>query len=228
MTNFTREIARLYRLIEPSEKMGELDLEEVTKPLEKLLFSLIADRSKLHEIAEQSYIHDLGFIKLVLSTSPELRLHFWNDSPRLRQTNIHNHTADFGSYVLYGKLRQELFRQSKVQLGALPDLFQVFRCGSTKRNSYKMNQLGSGYLERTSDEEIMGPRSYYLTNDFLHRVTSQVETVTLLAQGPRKRNYTNVWSKSEWPDSVQVKKLKPELVSYLSKKLLEELRNRYE
>lgn len=83
----------------------------------QLLKEIINDEDKLLEISKRSYTHALGFDKIVLMVDkntpykPELRLHLWypeaNGVPLVE--SLHEHSFNFISTVLSGKLENQMF-----------------------------------------------------------------------------------------------------------------------
>jgi hypothetical protein len=77
------------------------------------LEAISRSRSQQEAIAERSYWHPNGFIKLVLDENPsdgELRLHIW-PTPSV-DDDIHSHAWYYQSIVLAGELREDTYRES--------------------------------------------------------------------------------------------------------------------
>lgn len=151
---------------------------------------LLGDAATLRNIAEHSYRHDNGFLKIVFPvTDPviaEVRLHAWQQAGT-DDANIHNHSADFVSMILCGGLVERHF--------AAPDAgstdasaYQHFACGTRSLGqSYTMRELGQARLTCTLTEQLPTGTIHALRHDVLHRIhVSQLPTMTLFIQGHRK------------------------------------------
>src|SRR5438270_8647928 len=95
--------------------------------LHPLLSRLLEDPSALSEVAARSYVHDNGFVKIVLAsgngTGGAVRLHVWTDGES-GQNNIHNHCWPFTSLVLSGELEFEEYELA--ESGGIPVLHYAY------------------------------------------------------------------------------------------------------
>lgn len=109
--------------------IAENDMESFKDHINKknvilLLKDIINDDNKLEEISKRSYTHALGFDKIVLMVDksnpykPELRLHLWypekNGVPLVE--SLHEHSFNFISTVLSGKLENQMFSLEDLNL----------------------------------------------------------------------------------------------------------------
>ncbi len=93
--------------------------------LQLILKEIIADESLLDKIASRSYTHALGFDKIVLidlqkdlgiDNKVQLRFHIWdnkNDALSVLEA-MHEHSFNFISLVLTGKLENQCFEMSEL------------------------------------------------------------------------------------------------------------------
>lgn len=162
----------------------------------------------LSKVATRSYLHDNGFTKIVFGglgmQAPELRLHVWGypDLPApmrrgLKPSNIHDHSADFCSVLLIGHMEERIFSPYPGGAPAQPaGVFSEFTCGSRgEHRSYDLAYRDQAELY-ILDTATMAPGSIHgMRADILHRITvTDLPTITLFLQGPRRRFGTSVYS----------------------------------
>lgn len=165
-----------------------------TRDLESLLERIASSGAETAAVAARSYVHDNGFAKLVLTAPDEsgesLRLHVWPDGEP-QPGNIHNHCWDFASIVLEGALEYEEFG-----LDAEGDVAATaFSFGGTQNLSYELEHRGTVKLRSTTRGSHTEGSIYEMAAETLHRSwsTAGMETMTLLARGPRRRSVADVY-----------------------------------
>lgn len=114
--------------------------------------------------------HPLGFkyFKLgKISDTEEFRLHFWigTHDNQDNDLQIHDHSFDFESFVVYGSLKNTKFssKKNKIQNGFIYDV--KFR---NEKSRLVLNSSEQG-LEISSCEIIKTGNFYYLKSDEFHR-----------------------------------------------------------
>ena len=176
--------------------MGNLTsaLLSTRKELHAHLRQLLVSPDALAEIAARSYRHDNGFAKIVLRSGQHgrgaVRLHVW-PADGGADRNIHNHCWDFASIVLAGRLEFEEFvvdGESAVNArhyvyDAATDFDYTLRLrGATRLRSVARGIRGAG-------------DAYEMSSTALHRTAGVpgAVTVTLLCQGPHRRDFADVY-----------------------------------
>lgn len=95
------------------------ELDQLREGLPTRLDGICRSRSEREAIAERSYWHPNGFVKLVIDDDPgagQLRFHVW---PReVDDDDIHAHAWCYASVVLEGELREVVYREAPLGEGA--------------------------------------------------------------------------------------------------------------
>ena len=179
-----------------------------------ILSTILDNEGLLEQAIIRSSIHNNGFLKLILASSPhyQVRLHVWDtrDSPFDVQESVHSHTADFASVILLGGYRHEVFRESSTG----DSYFSYSYHASRGARSFSLTSVGPRYLQRVSDGRLPTNTVYTLAGDILHRVVPQQAclTASLVFQGPP--SYSRVQVFAEEPlvsgKSVAVRPLPPQ------------------
>src|SRR5262245_39638009 len=118
------------------------------------LDAILRSRSSQKAIADRSYWHPNGFLKLVLegaSGAPQLRLHVW---PRPGDDDIHDHAWPYRSVVLAGALRE--VRYDAVD-GPDPDAAEYWR------HTYRPCGGGRFQLDAPQQVNLRAQRTHVLT-----------------------------------------------------------------
>lgn len=155
---------------------------------------LLQSPEELAAVAARSYVHDNGFVKIVLESGEDgdgaLRLHIW-PSEGEDDGNIHNHCWDFTSVVLTGTLEYEEFVNDDA--GAL--LAEHFAYAPANDFNYELRSRGTQRLRCTRSGVRDAGDAYEMSGETLHRTRGRhgTTTVTLLAQGPHRREYADVY-----------------------------------
>ncbi|MDQ4124217.1 MAG: hypothetical protein M3134_01270 [Actinomycetota bacterium] len=161
--------------------------------LPRLLDRLLASPSALQQVAHRSYIHDNGFVKIVLVPGrpqrPALRLHIW-PAEEPADGNVHNHCWDFTSFVLAGHLVFDEYVVSGD--GTVPALHYAYEPASDFE--YELRLLGPVRLRQTSSGAHPCGAVYEMSPETLHRTAAgDAYTATLLVQGQRRREHADVY-----------------------------------
>ncbi len=145
-------------------------------------------------MADRSYVHDNGFLKIVLIPSGPgtrtLRLHIWPDGG-WEDTNIHNHCWPFTSLVLVGQLE---FEEYKVDAGGDVEAVHYAYIPSGDLD-YDLKPQGTALLKRTRVGARRSGELYDMYPRVLHRTgaTRGRLTATLLMQGDRVSDRAEVY-----------------------------------
>lgn len=148
--------------------------------LAELLHSMQMSPQRTIECAAKSYLHPLGFRKLVLiDESPlfELRIHAWPPSDVPGVDHIHNHRFGFVSSVICGGYDMLLFQADD---GGTPML--EYREAAHPGTGWRLERQGATGLRLLTNVRLRPGASYALAPGALHRVAVPVgeRCVTLL------------------------------------------------
>ena len=152
-----------------------------------VITTFLDSRTLIQDIADQSYLHNNGFLKLTLASAPEyqVRLHVWDtreDGLPYFPESIHSHTADFASAILTGGYRHEVFKESPIG----DEYFWYRFRGARGARSFSLAYVAPACLKRISDGYLPAGTIYSLTSDVLHRVIPRPNclTASLVLKGP--------------------------------------------
>ncbi len=130
-------------------------------------------RAKQHEYHSDSYTHDNGFDKIVLSQIPEskikLRLHIWYPvlgGYKRTPQNIHNHRWDFSSAILLGEVSNVQF--DFADEGEVYQHYRYFARGS--KEHYDLRHIGVARLRELRMDKKVAGQVYSTSGEKLHRV----------------------------------------------------------
>lgn len=135
--------------------------------LQIVIRSLIDNQINLYEVANRSYYHKNGFLKVLLvDKRPKysIRLHIWPDQP-LKEGDIHNHPWDISVLVLNGAYEWLDYNIEYIQ--EENEQFNLYKCHYLKDYSghsffkkrsvkvFKINEtnIGKGNLLNLSSEK---------------------------------------------------------------------------
>jgi hypothetical protein len=195
-----RDIARhieAYRHNEPDALVEALCRVVHPRSLRTLLEAIISDEEMLRQAVQRSSIHNNGFLKIILATSPDyqVRLHVWDcregEGEAVRES-VHSHTADFSSMIILGAYRHEQFREMPDGDAYYSYGYRAFRGA----RSFSLTDTGVKHLQRVSDGRLPRGTIYTLAGDILHRVVPEPGTLTasLVIQGPRHYSFVQVFA----------------------------------
>jgi hypothetical protein len=169
------------------------------------LDALLRSRSSREAVAERSYWHPNGFLKIVLAGSSgaaQLRLHVWPETPD--RHDVHDHAWPYRSIVLAGALSD--VRYAQVAPGDLDA--QVLW-----RHTYREEGPGRFRLDdpeavnlRESTRRLLLPSMRSHGDAFcIHSFSAVVSpAVTLLAVGPRQQNHSSVYRRARFVEQSVV------------------------
>ena len=176
-----RELAALSSLAQPSRII-------------ELLRSLHSNRDAAAACAEQSYLHPLGFYKLMLiDAAPlfELRVHVWWPSSRPGVDHVHNHRFSFVSTVVCGGYDMQVF-----QVDPAGEEMAEYREVASPDTGWRLEPVGRARLGLLTSAKLRQGSSYALSAEALHRVSVPPGTlcVTLLLRTARADSTTQVFA----------------------------------
>jgi hypothetical protein len=157
-----------------------------------LLRSLGHDGGAVANCASQSYLHPLGFHKLMLiNAAPlfELRLHVWWPDSSPGADHIHNHRFPFASAIVRGGYKMQIFQAAATGVPMLE-----YREQPSPDGGWQLTAVSPAHLTPVASLNLAPGTSYAVAADTLHRVTVAPGSlcVTLLlstayAAGPTTR-----------------------------------------
>ena len=206
-----RELAALSSLAQPSRII-------------ELLRSLHSNRDAAAACAEQSYLHPLGFYKLMLiDAAPlfELRVHVWWPSSRPGVDHVHNHRFSFVSTVVCGGYDMQVFQvdpageeMAEYREVASPDTgWRLESVGRARLASpdtgWRLEPVGRARLGLLTSAKLRQGSSYALSAEALHRVSVPPGTlcVTLLLRTAIADSTTQVFAEPGHVVSTAIPKM---------------------
>lgn len=153
----------------------------------------LPDRS-IESLAQRSYVHANGFLKLVLAfnerTLAAHRLHYWRHGST-GDSAAHSHPWPFRAVVHVGGYRHELYSASLASEGAHRWRVGTRRCPTVER-------IGRARLTLVAWNDMRQRDSYHLEPQAIHRLSRVIApTVTEVCQGGHVAAYSNVYLNSD-------------------------------
>lgn len=185
-------------LVEQLEALGtdiqarENGLHGLTKrDVSSLLLATLRDNKSLGTLAANSYTHQLGFDKFLLSSSTAnniwLRMHYWPESINGHDSDIHSHCADFTSKVLAGSLSS--LEYDRIENG--PPYFEYEYSFNIEKGESSSKFKGQAFLIETGRKKISPGTTYSLSAEKLHQTTDVAAgTITISIWGSRNQSAT--------------------------------------
>ncbi|WP_336273161.1 hypothetical protein [Vreelandella indica] len=119
--------------------------------LVSIINNMMKSQSQLHEVANRSYWHKNGFLKvLLLDKRPKysIRLHIWPDSP-LQEGDVHNHPWNMSGLVLTGSYEWPIYTFEQVKEITK---FALYKCRYLEDYSgYSFHRVGSVILKEVKN-----------------------------------------------------------------------------
>src|SRR5579875_2111916 len=176
-------------------------LSELAQPenLREILSCIATDQTTAARVAADSYLHENGFLKLTLVTTPDfqLRLHVWDTRegglPYLPE-DIHSHTADFASVILLGGYQHEIFLETETG----NEYHGYAYDGVRGSKIFSLEYAGLQCLRCVSNSYLPTRTAYNLNSEILHRVIPKPGCLTssLVLKGPANNPAVRVYSNS--------------------------------
>lgn len=175
----------------PGPALGdELDRERANLPA--TLDAVGRSRSAQDEIADRSYWHPNGFIKLVLDERPrwgQVRLHIWPETSD--DDDVHSHAWNYASVVIGGALGDVGYRETPWEDGVT-----VWRhtYGQTAHRRFALAEPVPVRIARKVDREWTTGDRAGGSPDYIHRFFAvRAPAATMLRVGPIARRYSHVY-----------------------------------
>lgn len=163
------------------------------------LKSIRNDENRLNEISSQSYLHQNGFNKLILSSNFDLgwrlRMHIWQTNYCNNDLDIHNHSWNYASVIVLGKLTNEIYRVSKDGENYYHHIYTI----DNIKSESSLKVVGVENLIIDNSITYKARDIYYQTQDKLHRTfpSGKKPTVTIVVQQKGKGNFSDVYKKRQ-------------------------------
>jgi len=138
---------------------------------------LLDNNAMLCDIASQSYIHQLGFLKIPISVGiQKFRLHYWPHEIIHGGDDIHTHTANFTSTLLSGEFTHQKFMQTPGNTHTKHTYYVNPKTGSSSLVAGK----STGVME-TSRKKITKGSTYSLDRSTLHKISNIAEGTSTIS-----------------------------------------------
>ena len=161
----------------------------------------VTDKSHLRDLAERSYWHPNGFLKLRLRQLTDgtiIRVHRWREAPLIKtlaqsQLDIHTHRWKFKSYVADGHLRIQEF----VEQADIGEIYKKYECLPNNSGSYTLRSLGNSRLMLSNNYQISTGESYVTDLETLHMVVpNKFGATTVIHQGQAESSSSIIYRDS--------------------------------
>lgn len=152
-----------------------------------------------------------GFGMLRLYLRPDLRLHVWDSSFRVKNvSDVHNHPWGFTSTIICGEMLNQRFREDPI--GTAYNMATI-RCGE---NACVMEEPRLVGLQAGPIESYVAGQSYSQTPEQLHRSTPTPGTVTLCQRRftPNTEFASVAWQGDRWIDAAPRKATDDEILAF--------------
>lgn len=152
--------------------------------LRELIENILSNKTDLLEIANQSYEHANGFIKIVLfDERPKamIRIHLWPEGKDIN-SDIHNHPWDFSGVVISGEYTWAIFDDS----GNLGTSFHMYNCVySDDYRGHIFENLEEKKLRKVLDFDLKKGARYNSDGKLFHSVFNKSDdlAITLMVCG---------------------------------------------
>jgi hypothetical protein len=165
--------------------------------LSRLLQARHDDVRSAAELAGQSYLHPLGFHKLMLLKHPplfEVRINVWRPGGIRGVDHVHNHRFAFASTIVRGGYDMQTF-----QAGRTGALVREYRETASPEAGWLLHPQGTAHLRMMSSTRLEQGSSYALPADVLHRVAvpPDILCITLLLRTALAGSETSVFAGPE-------------------------------
>lgn len=138
--------------------------------LYELLNSILADSGSLSEIAGRSYIHNNGFVKILLiDCRPRyaIRLHFWPPTP-INDSSIHNHPWDMSGRILSGKYTWKIYSPENCET---PDGIYRYKCEYLEKyEGHTFSKIGNVIATEVLSYEMMTGCNFDSHKSSFHKI----------------------------------------------------------
>jgi hypothetical protein len=176
----------------PSRADLASDLWAERRSVRDTLAAVVGSRSAQEEIADRSYWHQNGFMKVVMkerSSYGQLRLHIWPQV--VDDDDIHGHSWHYASVVLGGELKEVEYRESHSGEG---ELMWRHCFGQTGHRSFELGDSELVRLQRMRERLLTPGTAAGGSWKKVHRFYAvQAPAATMLRVGPLMARRSNVY-----------------------------------
>lgn len=199
-------IVRVSRAATGSELREAVAACEPRSLVRGLIFAATRSDAECERMCRQSVQHPNGFdcYDFVTCSAAEfgqpsgrLRLHvWWPDETSGDASDIHNHSWDFDSRVLLGRLRFETFETSGSVKSESAESWHRYRYWFGDEYGYRLDYEGLSSVFKTFDGDLIAGTQYWFNHNPLHRVTAYpgVMAASLVVAGPYRTRGSTVLS----------------------------------
>jgi hypothetical protein len=167
--------------------------------VEELISEVTKSTKKAAQLVGQAYHHNNGFDRIVIDSISEfglkLRLHvWWNGGRSADESNIHNHSWNFASSVIFGVVTMKRY----VESGGSDATYTKARYATLARAkaNARLTIEGHADLRCVSEKRFEANSLYSLSHADLHSVVMPpCATATLVLQGRHAVQFTTVYAK---------------------------------
>lgn len=190
------------------------------------LINNIMDDAILDELVCNAYVHDNGFVKLILiDKRPDyaVRLHIWPPSV-MKDSAIHNHPWDLNGLILTGKYTWGIYQEKEHALMKL----NLYECKyESDYRTHKFTHIRDIYMDETLCFDMKKDCLYMANKDIYHRITKSNEdwAATLMICGKIESDTAHVILEEQKDTNNLIRPfgLSREKIKYSLTKILKEL-----
>jgi hypothetical protein len=179
----------------PDERVRECLLTSSLPSNLAALFGLLPSRSA----TDLARAHENGFFRFDLYEPRNrvfrLRLHLWTELSQALASDVHNHTRDYWSVVLLGRLKVTQFEQARGH-----QFFHYVASNESANGAYSFSFASKLSLRKVLSTDLWPGEVHSEPYQQLHKVAPLVvPTATLFLQGPERSVVTDVFSLTPKP-----------------------------
>lgn len=134
---------------------------------------------------QQIHFFGLGFIQVKLNSKERLHFYTTKYQPFVGDSSVHDHRYNFESTILKGYLKQVLYHFTP---GEGDYELRLESC----KPDFKSDYLVRGQLNKLFEIKHKAPQQYTIYHQALHRVYTEVDTITLIRRSDYKKELASV------------------------------------
>jgi hypothetical protein len=183
-----------------------------------LINSIRTDSNVVESCASRSFLHPLGFDKIMLiNCSPlfTLRLHAWWPTQKFAAEHVHNHRFNFLSFVVQGGYMMETFESTREDGMRMTEYQET----PGADGSWELRKVGPAYIQPIESRAFKQGVGYELPSDALHKVivTPGTMCLTMFLQTTPTSSATRVYTNPEEPTPARTPKNTLSAMAYRGK-----------
>lgn len=197
------------------------DLNKKSGYLHTFLSQVSKNKCYLNTICNNSYYHKNGFVKINLGLDKNdnyIRLHFWGNKTKNINRDIHNHSWDYHSQLIFGRLKLKVFNEVEFKTPFLRHKYEIGNL-TTKTIVYK----GYRNLKMNQYYNLINSNDYFSESSIIHDIDAIESSLTLVSQSKHKADFSNVYTINKVnfnKSAYNVKRLDPNEMSNLLNKII--------